>query len=111
MTHSWDPYYQRYSDWDESHSFNIRVKLEYEQELIELGYTKSEELNQFGLYPKKEYEKNSLDKGTYLRNNEDIYLAFEVPYDWSIDSDWEDKALELLGIKDEWVVDSIVEDN
>jgi len=40
----------------------------------------------------------------------EIKLSFDVPYDWSIDTDWEDKALVLLGLCDEWVIDSSVED-
>ena len=44
-------------------------------------------------------------------NQNEIILSFKVPYDWSIDTDWEDKALVLLGLCDEWVIDSSVEDN
>ena len=47
---------------------------------------------------------------TYKKNQNEILLSFDVPYDWSIDTDWEDKALVLLGINDEWVIDSSVED-
>ena len=48
---------------------------------------------------------------TYTKNQNEIKLSFEVPYDWSIDTDWEDKALVLLGLSEEWVIDSSVEDN
>ena len=47
---------------------------------------------------------------TYAKNKNEILLTFDVPYDWSIDTDWEDKALVLLGLTDEWVIDSSVED-
>ena len=47
---------------------------------------------------------------TYTKTQNEIMLSFEVPYDWSIDTDWEDKALVLLGLCDEWVIDSSVED-
>ena len=48
---------------------------------------------------------------TYVKNKNEIKLSFEVPYDWSIDTDWEDKALVLLGLSEEWVIDSSVEDS
>ena len=47
---------------------------------------------------------------TYSKSDNEILLSFAVPYDWSIDTDWEDKALILLGLSDEWVIDSSVED-
>ena len=47
---------------------------------------------------------------TYKKSETEITLSFDVPYDWSIDTDWEDKALVLLKLKDEWVIDSSVED-
>ena len=56
-------------------------------------------------------EKAFPNSKTYTKNKNEIKLSFEVPYDWSIDADWEDKALVLLGLSEEWVIDSSVEDN
>ena len=46
----------------------------------------------------------------YTKTKHEISLSFDVPYDWSIDTDLEDKALVLLGLSDEWILDSSVED-
>ena len=56
------------------------------------------------------HDKNLPKSKTYSKSENEIVLTFDVPYDWSIDTDWEDKALILLGINDEWVIDSSVED-
>ena len=111
MPNSWDDYYNHYSDWDEAHSFNVRIQLRFEENLKCLGY--NELLEKDFLFS---LENNFTDKAlpqnrTYIKNEDEIILSFEVPFDWSIDSDWEDKALVLLGLKEEWVIDSSVEDN
>ena len=110
MTNSWDKYFDHYSDWDDSHCFNVRLEIKFEDEIKRLGYV--EFLNSDDIYL---IENNISDKiipkcKTYTKNNSEILLSFEDPYDWSIDTDWEDKALVLLGICDEWVIDSSVED-
>ena len=38
MTNSWDNYFAHFSDWDDSHSFNVRVELKYEEDVKRLGY-------------------------------------------------------------------------
>ena len=110
MPNSWDNYFAYYSDWDEAHCFNVRIELKYEDKLKSLGYVEnfiSDDLFQ----PDKNFKNNILPKSkTYSKNENEISLSFDVPYDWSIDTDWEDKALLLLGINDEWVIDSSVED-
>ena len=111
MTNSWDKYFSHYSDWDEAHCFNVRLKLNFEENIKSLGYV--EYVNSDDLY---RYENNIANKAfpkskTYIKNKNEIKLSFEVPYDWSIDTDWEDKALVLLGLPEEWVIDSSVEDN
>tara|TARA_B100000902_G_C26712575_1_gene622625 strand:- start:94 stop:429 length:336 start_codon:yes stop_codon:yes gene_type:complete len=110
MSNSWDKYFAHYLDWDDAHCFNVRLELKFEDEIKRLGYV--EYLNSDDIYL---IENNISDKiipkcKTYTKNNSEILLSFEVPYDWSIDTDWEDKALVLLGICDEWVIDSSVED-
>ena len=110
MSNSWDQYFAHYSDWDDAHCFNIRVELEFEEKLKSLGYI--ENVVSDDLY---QIENNFLNKTlpnsqTYNKSETEISLSFAVPYDWSIDSDWEDKALILLGLSDEWIIDSSVED-
>ena len=110
MSNSWDKYYAHYTDWDDAHCFNVRLEIKFEEKIKSLGYVEnviSDEL--FSL------ENNFLDttlskSKTYTKNKNEISLSFDVPYDWSIDTDWEDKALLLLGLSDEWVIDSSVED-
>tara|TARA_Y100001968_G_scaffold281546_1_gene278842 strand:- start:164 stop:499 length:336 start_codon:yes stop_codon:yes gene_type:complete len=110
MSNSWDRYFSHYSDWDEAHCFNVRLELKFEDELKSLGYV--EKVNSDDLFPlDKNFSNSSLPKSkTYIKSKNEISLSFDVPYDWSIDTDWEDKALILLGICDEWVIDSSVED-
>ena len=110
MSNSWDRYYSHFTDWDESHCFNVRLELKFENHLKRLGY--SEYANSDGMYlMDNKIPSNKLSKSkTYKKNKNEILLSFEVPYDWSIDTDWEDKALVLLGLSDEWVIDSSVED-
>ncbi len=110
MSNSWDNYFAHYSDWDDSHCFNVRVELRFEENIKSLGY--QEYVNYDDLYlPENNFSNKSLPKiKTYTKNKNEIILSFEVPYDWSIDTDWEDKALLLLGVSDEWVIDSSVED-
>jgi len=110
MSNSWDEYFSNYSDWDEAHCFNVRLELKFEEELKKLGY--SEFVSSDDIYLQDENISNSSfpKSKTYTKNQNEILLSFEVPYDWSIDSDWEDKALVLLGLCDEWVIDSSVED-
>ena len=110
MSNSWDDYYSHYSDWDDAHCFNVRVELKFEENIKRLGYI--EFLNQDDLFFSEiNISQKTLPKSrTYIKSENEITLSFEVPYDWSIDTDWEDKALVLLGLKDEWVIDSSVED-
>ena len=110
MPNSWDKYLDHFSDWDDSHRFIIRIELDFEEEIKKLGYV--ELLNSEDLFLlDNDISNKFLPKSkTYKRNKNEISLSLEVPYDWSIDTDWEDKALVLLGINDEWVIDSSVED-
>tara|TARA_B100000579_G_scaffold128703_1_gene103803 strand:+ start:258 stop:593 length:336 start_codon:yes stop_codon:yes gene_type:complete len=110
MPNSWDNYFSHYSDWDQAHCFNVRLELKFENEIKNLGY--QEHVNSYDLFlPENNLNNKILPKNkTYKKNKNEIILSFEVPYDWSIDTDWEDKALLLLGLNDEWVIDSSVED-
>ena len=111
MTNSWDNYFNHYSDWDDAHCFNVRLELKFEENIKSLGYQEYVASDNLFL-PENKLLKNTLPKSkTYKKNENEITLSFEVPYDWSIDTDWEDKALVLLGLNDEWVIDSCVEDN
>ena len=110
MPNSWDKYFDHYSDWDEAHCFNVRLELKFEQELKKLGYYKYINYDDMSLIDSKILDKTLPKSKTYTKNKNEILLSFDVPYDWSIDTDWEDKALILLGISDEWVIDSSVED-
>ena len=110
MSNSWDNYYSHYSDWDESHCFNVRVELKFEEELKGLGYMEFLGVDDLSLLTSSLAEIALKNSKTYKKNKNEIILSFEVPYDWSIDTDWEDKALILLGLSDEWVIDSSVED-
>ena len=110
MANSWDKYFSHYSDWDDAHCFNVRIELEFEDEIKSLGYV--EYVNSDDIYLEdKNISNNTLPRNkTYIKNKTEVLLSFSVPYDWSIDTDWEDKALILLGLNDEWVIDSSVED-
>tara|TARA_Y100001968_G_scaffold331677_1_gene387140 strand:+ start:1655 stop:1990 length:336 start_codon:yes stop_codon:yes gene_type:complete len=110
MPNSWDEYFASYSDWDDSHRFNVRLELRFEENLKYLGYV--EDVISDDLYlPENSILEKSLPKSkTYKKSDNEITLSFAVPYDWSIDTDWEDKALVMLGISDEWIIDSSVED-
>ena len=110
MSNSWDQYFSHYSDWDDSHCLNVRIELKYEHEIKRLGY--AEFVKSDDIYLEEKYISNqTLPMGkTYTKNKNEVLLSFDVPYDWSIDTDWEDKALVLLGLSDEWVIDSSVED-
>ncbi len=110
MPNSWDQYFSQYSDWDDAHCFNVRIELKFEDEIKRLGY--AEYVSSDVIYLESKYISNeSLPVSkTYTKSNNEILLSFDVPYDWSIDTDWEDKALVLLGLCDEWVIDSSVED-
>ena len=110
MPNSWDHYFSHYSDWDDAHCFNVSIELKFEDEIKRLGY--SEYVSSDDIYLESKYISNEnlpISK-TYTKSNNEILLSFDVPYDWSIDTDWEDKALVLLGLCDEWVIDSSVED-
>ena len=111
MSNSWDDYYSHYIDWDDSHCFNVRIELKFEEELHKLGYCEFVKGDDFFNLEDNPLTNTFPKKRTYIKNENEIILLFEVPYDWSIDSDWEDKALILLGLKEEWVIDSSVEDN
>ena len=110
MANSWDDYFKHYSDWDESHCFNVRIELKFEDEIKRLGYSEYIDSDDMYLIDASIYSSNLSKSRTYTKNNNEIILSFAVPYDWSIDTDWEDKALVLLGLCDEWVIDSSVED-
>tara|TARA_Y100000994_G_scaffold132380_1_gene108528 strand:- start:98 stop:433 length:336 start_codon:yes stop_codon:yes gene_type:complete len=110
MSNSWDNYFSHYSDWDDAHCFNVRIELKFEEEIKRLGY--AEYVDSDDIYLDDKFiSANTLPKSkTYTKNKNEVLLTFDVPYDWSIDTDWEDKALVLLGLSDEWVIDSSVED-
>ena len=110
MPNSWDQYFSYYSDWDESHRFNVRIELKFEEEIKRLGYAEYVDSDDIYLENKYNSEKTLPISKTYSKNKNELLLSFDVPYDWSIDIDWEDKALVLLGLCDEWVIDSSVED-
>ena len=110
MSNSWDDYFAHYSDWDDSHCFNVRLELRFEEELKSLGYVESVIEDDFYLSENKFSIKTLPTSKTYTKSENEISLSFAVPYDWSIDTDWEDKALVLLGLSDEWIIDSSVED-
>ena len=110
MPNSWDEYFEHYSDWDDAHCFNVRLELKYEDEIKKLGYIELINSDDMYFVGNDIFNKTLPKSKTYIKNQNEILLSFEVPYDWSIDTDWEDKALVLLGLSDEWVVDSSVED-
>ena len=111
MPNSWDKYFSHYSDWDEAHCFNVRLELKFEENIKSLGYVEYVNPDDLYRYESKISNKFLPKSKTYIKNKNEIKLSFEVPYDWSIDTDWEDKALVLLGLPEEWVIDSSVEDN
>ena len=111
MPNSWDKYFSHYSDWDEAHCFNVRLELKFEENLKCLGYVEQVSSDDLFILDDNIYNKIFPQCKTYTKNKNEIKLCFEVPYDWSIDTDWEDKALVLLGLPEEWVIDSSVEDN
>ena len=110
MSNSWDKYFSHYSDWDEAHCFNVRIELGFEEEINRLGYIEYVYSDDIYLEEKHNSNKTLPRSKTYTKNQREVLLSFDVPYDWSIDTDWEDKALVLLGLNDEWVIDSSVED-
>ena len=110
MSNSWDEYFSHYSDWDDAHCFNVRLELKFEEEIKRLGYAEYVNSEDIYLIDNAIYNKTLSNSKTYKKNHNELLLSFEVPYDWSIDTDWEDKALVLLGLSDEWVIDSSVED-
>ncbi len=110
MSNSWDDYFAHYSDWDDSHCFNVRVELRFEEKLKNLGYVENVITDDFYMSENKFSIKTLSNSKTYTKSENEICLSFAVPYDWSIDTDWEDKALVLLGLSDEWIIDSSVED-
>ena len=110
MTNSWDKYFSHYSDWDESHCFNVRIELKFEEKIKSLGYVEKVTSDDLFLSENSFPNKILPTSKTYIKSKHEISLSFDVPYDWSIDTDWEDKALVLLGLSDEWVIDSSVED-
>ena len=110
MPNSWDRYFSHFSDWDEAHCFNVRIELDSEEEIKKLGYVEYIDSDDIYLLDKNISNKTFPKSKTYSKDENEILLSFAVPYDWSIDTDWEDKALILLGLCDEWVIDSSVED-
>ncbi len=111
MSNSWDEYFSHYSDWDDAHCFNVRVELKFEENIKSLGYVEHVDSDDLFILENKFSNVSFSKSKTYTKNKDEIKLSFEVPYDWSIDTDWEDKALVLLGLSEEWVIDSSVEDN
>jgi len=109
MSNSWDEYYGLYTDWDDSHSFNVRIELRYEENLRNLGYQKFEHVDDFINLTSAPTSLSLPESRTYIKSESEILISFDAPYDWSIDTDWEDKALAMLGIKEEWVIDSSVD--
>tara|TARA_Y100001968_G_scaffold324942_1_gene365317 strand:- start:1439 stop:1774 length:336 start_codon:yes stop_codon:yes gene_type:complete len=110
MSNSWDNYFSHYSDWDDAHCFNVRLELKFEEKIKSLGYFEKVVSDDLFL-PENNFADKAISKSKfYTKSKNEILLSFEVPYDWSIDTDWEDKALVLLGLSDEWVIDSSVED-
>ena len=110
MSYSWDKYFDHYTDWDDAHCFNVRLELNFENEIKSLGYIEYVNSDDLFLLDHNLSNRSFPKSKTYTKNEHEILLSFEVPYDWSIDTDWEDKALVLLGLCDEWVIDSSVED-
>ena len=110
MSNSWDSYFDHYSDWDHAHCFNVRIELKFEEEIKRLGYLEYTNLDDMYLSTNNISNKTFPNAKSYVKNKNEILLSFDVPYDWSIDTDWEDKALVLLGLPEEWVIDSSVED-
>ena len=110
MPNSWDQYFSHYSDWDDAHCFNVRIELKFEDEIKRLGYSEYVGSDNSYLESNHIFNETLPRSKTYIKNKNEILLSFDVPYDWSIDTDWEDKALVLLGLCDEWVIDSSVED-
>ena len=110
MSNSWDKYFAQYLDWDDAHCFNVRLELKFEEDLKRLGYVEYVNTDDMYLIDNNISNKTIPKSKTYTKNQNEIFLSFDVPYDWSIDTDWEDKALILLGLCDEWVIDSSVED-
>ena len=110
MSNSWDNYFAHYSDWDDAHCFNVRVELKFEDQLQSLGYIENIISSDLYLLEVNPHDNAKSISKTYTKCENEILLSFDVPYDWSIDTDWEDKALVLLGLSDEWVIDSSVED-
>ena len=110
MPNSWDNYFAHYSDWDDAHRFNVRIELKFEDEIKKLGYNEYIDSDDIYFLDNNNANRTFPKSKTYKKNKNEILLSFEVPYDWSIDTDWEDKALVLLGLCDEWVIDSSVED-
>ena len=110
MPNSWDNYFAHYSDWDDAHCFNVRIELKFEEKIMSLGYIENVISDEMFLLENNFTNKSLPKSKTYIKSKNEILLSFDVPYDWSIDTDWEDKALVLLGLSDEWVIDSSVED-
>ncbi len=110
MSNSWDKYFNYYSDWDHSRCFNVRLDLKYENDIKTLGYIEFFDAEDNYLIDKSVSNQISPRSRSYKKTKNEILLSYEVPYDWSIDTDWEDKALTLLGLCDEWIIDSSVED-
>ena len=86
------------ADTDEDHILNISLYLEHENELNNLG---------FEFYGDEDEEDDEVffEDGYYLRNKKlgVVSISLECPSTlWSID-DFQEKALELLKIKSEWV--------
>ena len=111
MPNSWDKYFSHFSDWDDAHCFNVRLELRFEENIKKLGYVERVNTGDLFVLDDKISTKTLPQSKTYSKNENELKLSFEVPYDWSIDTDWEDKALVLLGLSEEWVIDSSVEDN
>ena len=87
------------ADTDEDHILNISLYLEHENELNNLG---------FEFYGDEEEEDDDVvffEDGYYLRNKKlgVVRMSLECPSTLLSIDDFQEKALELLKIKSEWV--------
>ena len=86
------------ADTDEDHVLNISLNLKYENALNNLG---------FEFYGDEDEDEDEfiIEDGYYLRNKKlgVVSISLECPSTlWNID-DFQERALELLKIKSEWV--------
>ena len=68
MSNSWEKYFSHYSDWDDAHCFNVRLELEFEDEIKRLGYCEYVNSNDMYLIDNN-FPSNSK---TYTKNKNEI---------------------------------------